>query len=216
MSDARAHGRVRDALRFIGVALVVSLLIFWGRAVQGSRHAYHLGEEAVTAGELQHAAVQYRHAIQWYTPIGGRGHASFDRLVALGDTAAADGDVEGALFAYRSARLGVMSTRHLVTPMAGELPALHQKIGGLMSVQTGDPADAARFTAQLDAYQGRRPRPILGLLASLFFIAWLGSLFAAAWRGFTPEGRVVRGELIRWVGLSFVLLAVWLACVLLA
>lgn len=208
---------VRGAVGFL--LLVVALS--WGRAVVESRRYARWGDEAVAAGDWESAVLHYRHALQWYAPLGSAAARSFDALVGIGAERRSAGDVEGALVAYRSARMGVMAIRHLGTPFAARLPALHRDIGALMAEQvarsgSGDAAaDAARFAAQLDAWRDRRPNPALGLAASLGFVAWLASLGMLAARGFDRSGART-AEFRRWLFAAAVALVCWLSFVRLA
>jgi hypothetical protein len=77
----------------------------------------------------------------------------------------------------------------------------------------GGPDDEARFAAQLDAYESRRPNPALALGASLGFLAWLIALGMVAWRGFEPEGRVRARAFVGWLSAAMVFLSLWLMCV---
>lgn len=204
--------------RAIVALLVFAVLLAWGRSVVESRRYHAWGVAAVEADDWESAVLHFRHALQWHAPVGGRGAQSFDALVAVGDRRRERGDIEGALVAYRSARFGVMAVRHLWTPLADRLPALHEAIGTLMAAQVAgagapDPAVAARFTAQLDAYEDRRPNPYLGLGASIAFVAWLAALSMLAARGFTVSGGIARASFLRWGGASLVALATWLLCV---
>lgn len=195
------------------VILLAGVVLAWGRAVVESRRFADWGDEAVAGEDWQSAVLHYRHAVQWHAPIGSASQRAFDALIAIGDERREAGDTEGALIAYRSARFGTMATRHVWTPRAAQLPELHQTIGALMAEQTGDTADAERFTAQLDAWRDRAPNPVLGLLASAGFAAWLGALVVVALRGFEPDGTVRRAPLVRWSAVSVVALAFWLVCV---
>ena len=122
-------------LRAIVALLVAAFLLAYVRATVESRRAFALGEEAETLSDWQSAVFHDRHSVQWYAPRLGRSGAAFDRLVEIGDNRVEADDVEGALVAYRSARHGVMSIRHLATPFAERLPALHRTIGALMAEQ---------------------------------------------------------------------------------
>lgn len=204
---------MKNGIRFVVVAMFIALCFFYGRAVYESNRAYQAGKEALVVEEKRQAMLHFRHSIQWYIPVGSRAEASFEQLVLLGDLAMETEDLEEALFAYRSARLGIMAIRHIATPLANRLPSLHTKIGSAMSLQTGEPSDQERFETQLNAYPDRRPQPLLGLLASVFFIVWLGSLFSAAWFGFTNDGKIQYRNLFSWLAGSFVAMFLWVICV---
>lgn len=215
-TGATPSGRAALFVR-AGVALLVAVVLLGTiRSIVESRRTFAWGVEAEEMGDWESAVLHYRHALQWYAPFGARTAQSFDRLVAIGQQREEAGDVEGALVAYRSARHAVMAVRHFTTPLEDRLRPLHTRIGTLMATQTGNPADAARFTAQLNDWESRRPDPRLAAGASLAFFAWLLSLGMLAWRSFTPGGEIVTRALLRWSGASVASLALWLICLRLA
>lgn len=211
-TEATPGGGAALFIRAGVVLLVAVVLLGTVRSIVESRRTFAWGAEAEETGDWESAVLHYRHALQWYAPFGARTAASFDRLVAIGQQREEAGDVEGALVAYRSARHAVMAVRHFTTPLEDRLRPLHDRIGTLMAVQTGNPADATRFTAQLNDWESRRPDPRLAAGASLAFFAWLLSLGMLAWRSFTPSGEIVARTVIRWSGASVVSLALWLLC----
>lgn len=200
---------VRTVLAVIALTLVVA----WVRAGVESHRYAGWGDASVASGDWESAVLHYRHALQWHAPLIGESRPAFDALVDLGDALEAEGNGDAALIAYRSARWGVMSIRHVRTPFAAELPALHAKIGALMAAQTGDATDAARFTAELDAYPSRRPNPWLSAGASLGFMAWIAALVFLAARGFDAEGNVRRAFAVRAAAGAIVAFLFWIACV---
>ncbi len=210
--------RVRGWAVVVAAVVLGTLAIGYGRAVVESSRYARLGDAALADGDTESAVLHYRHAVQWHAPVLGAGPRAFDALVAIGDQRGAAADTVGALFAYRSARAAAMAVRHLSSPYAGQLPALHQKIGGLMAAQVagaapGDAARAARYTAELDAYRDRQPNTLLGLLAGLLFLAWIGAMAAIAIRGFDRDGRIIAPALVRWSTGAVICLVGWIVCV---
>lgn len=205
----------------VALALGLTVVLLWVRAAVESHRDFDAGEAAQAAGDLPSAILHYRHAVQWHAPLGSTCEASLDALTAIGDAAAAQGDVELALFAWRSARAGVMATRHLWTPHVGHLTGLHERIGLAMARQIAgdaapDPAEAARFTAQLDDWRARSPNPWLAAGASLGFIGWILALIMLARRGFDADGALVRAGLVRWGSAAAALFVAWVVMVRLA
>lgn len=199
--------------------LVLAFMLSWGRAVIESHRYFSWGETAQSEQDWESAVIHYRHALQWHAPILSRSEAAFDALVVLGDQLAAEDDTEAALVAYRSARAGVMSIRHVRVPFVDRLPALHQKIGALMAAQGGNPGREARelaFTEQLDAWRDRQPNPLVASLASLMFIGWIVALFWLAAKGFRRDGSVDGVRFARGVVGVAVCLITWLCLVRLA
>lgn len=200
-------------VRTVLAVLALTLVVAWVRAGVESHRYAGWGDDSVAAGDWESAVLHYRHALQWHAPFIGESRSAFDALVELGDELSANGDGEAALIAYRSARWGVMSIRHVRTPFAAELPALHAKIGTLMAAQTGNAEDAERFAAELNAYPTRRPNPWLSTGASFGFMAWIAALVFLAARGFDRDGRVRRTVALKAGAGAVVAFAFWIACV---
>jgi len=207
-----SHRRVRWGAAI--ALVVVALVVVTARASVESSRSLSLGIAAESEGDAISAAYHYRHAAQWLTPFGGADDEALSRLVDLGDARNDAGDVEGALFCWRSARSAVMATRHLWTPHVDVLDGLHPRIADAMAIQRTDdpdarPAHADRYRAQLDAWRDRQPSPWHAAGASLAFVAWIGALAAAGWFGLTAEGRVRRRPLGLWLGGAAALFATW-------
>lgn len=226
MSDATSSEPGAPALRGFVVAaafVAVAIVALTARATVASNAEYRAGA-AVEASDRESAATFYRHAAQWYAPLGlGASSEALDALVRIGDAERVDGDLEGALYAWRSARSAIFATRHLVMPHAERLPELHARIAEAMAAQQQavDPSvavdeQAAIFGAQLDAWPQRMPRRLPAFVGSLAFMGWIATLVLLAWRGITADGRLKPGPAIRWGGASLVLLASWLVLVRLA
>lgn len=212
MSQAARVARAAAALVALTLAVGVA------RATFESHRDLGRGEAAAAAGDWESAALHLRHAAQWYVPLIGAQRPALDALVALGDTRRDGGDVEGALYCYRSARAAVMATRSLYTPQADALPPLHARIGALMAEQASPgaappPEAAAAYTAQLDAYRDRAPRPALAALASLAFAGWVLSLLGFATRAVGADGALRRRQAISWGAAVAATLVVWLVSV---
>ncbi len=196
------------------ILVVFGLALLYVRAGTGSRREFSLGAAAESADDWESAVLHYRHSVQWHAPGLGKSDGAFAALVRVGDERADAGDVSGALVSYRSARLSVMAVRHLGTPFAADLPDLHTKIATLMAEQSGGGnVDAERYAAELNAYEDRRPNPLLSLAASAGFFGWLAALGMLAWRGFSSEGAVKSKPFLTWLGVSVVCLCIWLASV---
>ena len=209
---------VLTPLRLGAMVLAVVLLSAWGRAwVEGARYT----ERAAVAEQeerLEDAVLEHRRAAQWYAPGSPYPRASLERLLALGDEAAAAGDVDAALVAWRNARIAILSTRWLVVPNEDLLPGLHERIGQAMAVQVArgaspDTARAEAYRGQLDAWRTRQPNPWLGLLASVGFGAWLVTLGGLAWRSWDENGQWQRAATARWASANVVCAAVWMLAV---
>ncbi|MCU0663305.1 MAG: hypothetical protein MUC50_13390 [Myxococcota bacterium] len=89
------------------------------------------GEVCEAAHDTPCATLRYRHALELYTPWSAASTRGLEGLIRLGAAQRRAGQNQGALLAYRSARLGIMSLRHVTTPFEDELPALEQAIAEL-------------------------------------------------------------------------------------
>lgn len=201
--------------------LAVAAIVAWARAARESAHYFERGEQAVAEGRAADAVFEFRRAAQWYSPGASTPRDAIDRLVAIGDAARDAGDLGAALEAWRSARIAIFATRWLVMPHADVLPGLHERISDAMARQRAgggapDPADEARYRAQLDAWPERHPSAFFGGAASLAFLAWLGCLAMLAWRGLDAEGRWQRRAALTWGGAAVVTGALWLVFVRIA
>jgi hypothetical protein len=201
------------------IALAVVLLTLMVRLSLDSHAACADAEQAWSEGRGDDAILAWRHAIESYLPVGTCAGAAAERLQEVAVESEAAGNPEQALFALRSLRTGLMSTRHVWVPQGARLPQLHADIARLMAASL--PADQDRaaaeqeFRAQLDAWRSRAPRTPFALGAALCFVAWLVVLPLGARRVLTPEGRLSAGAwrwALAWVGL----LAAWLTLVRLA
>lgn len=204
--------------------MAVALGVIQGRAMYESAHYFALAEASLIAGDRPSAVLHFRHSAQWYTPIGSRTRAALQRTMLLGDEAFATHDLESALYAWRSARGAILSTRHLFTPNADMLPGLHERIGHAMFLQgesltsaaSGSAQrSAAEYTAELAAWRERQPSTPRALGASLAFVGWLGSLLLFARHGLTPDGRLVKAK-VPILFVSLVLLFFWVVLVRIA
>ena len=196
-----------------GVFLGIILLLFV-RNVYFSYHYFEEGEVLVRDKDLPSAILHYRHSLESFVPFGGKNKDALVRLIELGNQAEKNRDLETALFAYRSARLGILSARHLWIPYKEELTYLHKKIAFLMSVQRsgqeGSPEKLrARYFSQLDSVSNQHPNSWFALLSGCALIGWLVSLFGVVRYGVDREGGIKK----RGYGLvlaSILLLALWL------
>lgn len=214
-------GRRARPVVVLAAMVVVALAVIAGRASYESARSYGLGEAARAQGASIDAAYHYRHAAQWLTPLGRSDDRALERLVDLGDERLDAGDVEGALFCWRSARSAIMATRHLATPHVDVLDRLHPRIAGAMATQRTDDADErvvheSRYRDQLDGWRERQVSPWHALGASVAFVLWIASLALAGWTGLTREGRIRTRPLAGWLVASAGLFATWWLLVRLA
>lgn len=210
MSSAARH--LRPWAGFLLVLMLLALVPVARVGIEAHR-AYDLALAAESVGDVPSAIVHHRHVLQWYLPIGTPATASLARLVALGDAAVEAGDLQLALFAWRSARTAILLTRHLWVPHADQLDPLHVRISSAMAQQTGVPADAVRFRLQLENWRQGRPHPAWVMASGLAFVGWLVSLGITLWRSIDRRGTVARGTLLRGMVVTAGVFAVWIVLV---
>lgn len=201
-------------LAFIALAALFLLL----RSAVEAKRAYDRGRSALEARDFESAILHFRHAVEWNAPFVASSDDAFAALLRVGDERAAAGDVSTALFAYRSARVGALATRHFVVPHAASLPELERRIGLLMADQsTASPADrrdkAARHAAEFARADADLAPRATGFFAGIGFALWIASLAAIALVGFDADGRVRRRRLSWLALLSLILLAAWIGLV---
>lgn len=211
-------GSLRRLLLTVLLAAGLLVLVASGRAAISCRRELGAAERFFSQGDLPSAVLAARHAAEWYLPLDGCSEQGLNLLEKVAAKADATGQQELALFALRSARTSVMLTRGLTVPHADRLPALHAEIAKRMVAErqaTGQaqPGDEARYRAQLDGFESRRPNPFLGLGGSLAFLGWFGAIVAFAWRGFDADGRLQPRSALKWGVAAAMLFATWLVLV---
>jgi hypothetical protein len=75
------------------------------------------------------------------------------------------------------------------------------------------PDDQARYLAQLDGHEARRPNPWLALAGSAGVVGWLGAVAGFAWFGLRADGSFVWPRALRWGGAALFLFCLWLTLV---
>jgi hypothetical protein len=211
-------GKIARGLGFVALLLAGLFAVAAGRAAVSCRRELHAAEGFLASGDLSSSLLAARHAAEWYVPLDGCSEASLVLLDEIAAKADATGQGELALVALRSERTSVMLTRWLVTPHAERLPRLHAEIAARMAAERrlsgkAQPDDQARYLAQLEGYEGRRPNPWLALAGSLCFVGWLGAVAGFAWFGLRADGNFVWRPALGWAGAALVLFCLWLTLV---
>jgi hypothetical protein len=210
--------RVWRRLALLALALLALFAVAASRAAVSCRREVAAAESFIAAGDLESALLAARHAAEWYVPLDRCSERGLDLLEVVRAKADAAGNGELALFALRSSRTSIMLTRGLTVPHAERLPRLHAEIARRMAAERvaggkAQPGDEARYFAQLEAHEARRPNPWLALAGSLAFMAWIGAMVGFAWNGITSAGTIVPAAGFRWGGAALLLLALWLTLV---
>jgi hypothetical protein len=211
-------GKIARGLGFVALLLAGLFAVAAGRAAVSCRRELHAAEGFLASGDLSSSLLAARHAAEWYVPLDGCSEASLVLLDEIAAKADATGQGELALVALRSERTSVMLTRWLVMPHAERLPRLHAEIAARMAAERrlsgkAQPDDQARYLAQLEGYEGRRPNPWLALAGSLCFVGWLGAVAGFAWFGLRADGNFVWRPALGWAGAALVLFCLWLTLV---
>jgi len=190
----RCYARNRSVVTVIAglFAVVIAFLI---RNVVDANASLRAGDAARDAGEREMAILHFRHGLESYTPFGDANAQSLKRLLSMGDAAMARGDVDLALFAYRSGRFGILATRHLTVPFESYLAPIHRRIRNAESKRGGL---ERRKGPRLEAYEARLPVRWKGFLGAALFLLWLGTFPVLIRFGFDAFG--ARTRLLPYIG----------------
>jgi hypothetical protein len=177
------------------IALVALGALVWGRVAFESRSELAAANAYWHDGELAHAVEHYRRAIRWSFPLSRHTEEAVSALESIAKQLEADGDVKGALFAWRSLSGGLAAARSLY---AGSSPArenANDQIARLAATDRSAAIDANLTVDQLASDHRRllsakvSPDPWWGTLLLLGMATWVGSLVIMATRGFDSAGR---------------------------
>lgn len=194
--------------------VVVAVLVV--RVVVASHDELERAAELQREGEVDAAIVHLRRAARWYAPGNPYVTDALDALASVGREAERQGDRERALFAWRSVRAAILSTRSFYVPHAERLDRADTRIAELMASLDPPPIDAGKSRAELKAEHltllRSVDRPHVGwtLLLLLGFAAWVGGAFTFAARAIDEEDRIVRAQALRWGGVIGLGLVLWL------
>jgi hypothetical protein len=181
------------------VAITLGALLLW-RVASASRtelataHAYRHDDRPALAVE------HYRRAIRWSLPLSSNTLEAVSALESIASVLEADGDVAGALLAWRSVSGGLAATRFLYSRTNPARENANEQIARLVAMDRSVAIDANLSTEQLAADHRRlldekvSPDPWWGTLLLLGMATWVGALVLLAWRGFDSAGR------FRWAG----------------
>ncbi|MFW5925525.1 MAG: hypothetical protein ACOC9O_00055 [Myxococcota bacterium] len=211
-----SRGRwVRRAAQWLGMAgVVVAVLLV--RVVVASQHELEQAAELQREGDVDAAIVHLRRAARWYAPGNPYVTDALEALATVARQAERQGDRERALFAWRSVRAAILSTRSFYVPHAERLARADTRIAELMASLDPPPIDAGKSRAELKAEHlallRSVDRPHVGwtLLLLLGFAAWVGGAFTFAVRAIDEEDRIVRAQALRWGGVIGLGLVLWL------
>jgi len=184
----------RPGVAVAAVTMTLAALVLWRVASESSTEltaaqAYRDDDRPLRAVE------HYRRAVRWSLPLSPHTAEAVAALQSIAAHLEEDGDVAGALLAWRSLSGGLAATRFLY---AGSNPArenANDQIARLVSLDRSAAIDANLNAEQLTADHRRllseevSPDPWWGTLLLLGMAIWVGALVLLATRGFDSSGR---------------------------
>jgi hypothetical protein len=188
------HPPVRPGVAVAVVFVTLGALLLWRVASESSAelaaaHAYRQEDQLAPAVE------HYRRAIRWSLPLSPNTAEAVSALESIAAQLEADGEVAGALLAWRSLAGGLAATRFLYSGSNPSRENASDQIARLMAMNRSAAIDANLSMEQLAADHRRllsdevSPDPWWGTLLLLGMAVWVGALVLLAWRGFDSAGR---------------------------
>ena len=188
------HPPVRPGVAVAVVFVTLGALLLWRVASESSAelaaaHAYRQEDQLAPAVE------HYRRAIRWSLPLSPNTVEAVSALESIAAQLEADGEVAGALLAWRSLAGGLAATRFLYSGSNPSRENASDQIARLMAMDRSAAIDANLSMEQLAADHRRllsdevSPNPWWGTLLLLGMAVWVGALVLLAWRGFDSAGR---------------------------
>ena len=198
MKLARARSGIVAAIAII--ALVATVM---GRVLSESRHELALADEHRQRDRVELAIEHYRRAIRWSFPSSSITTEAVSALESIAEQLEAEGDVDRALYAWRSLSGGLAAIRFLYSHPDPARDNANEQIARLVAKERTAAIDASLSDDQLTADHGRllseavSPDPWWGTLLLLGMVIWVGALVITAGRGFDSSGRL-RWTSARW------------------
>ena len=185
---------VRPGVAVAVVFVTLGALVLWRVASESSAelaaaHAYRQEDQLAPAVE------HYRRAIRWSLPLSPNTAEAVSALESIAAQLEADGEVAGALLAWRSLAGGLAATRFLYSGSNPSRENAKDQIARIMAMDRSAAIDANLSMEQLAADHRRllsdevSPDPWWGTLLLLGMAVWVGALVLLAWRGFDSAGR---------------------------
>jgi hypothetical protein len=178
------------------IALIVLSAEVLGRVAYESRADLAAAKAYQDDDRIPLAVEHYRRSIRWSFPLSPYTSDAVSALQSIALKSETDGDVKGALSAWRSLSAGLAATRFLYSRSKPELEHAHDQIARLVAMDRSAAIDANLSPGQLEADHRRllgkevSPDPWWGSLLLLGMAVWVGALTLMAWRGFDSAGRV--------------------------
>lgn len=212
--DERGGWRRRLGAGAAAVGVVLAVLCV--RVFVSSRAEALDGDRFAAAGDTGAAVTHWGRAAHWYLPGNPWVRYALDRLGAAAEAAAARGDGEAALRAFREMRSSIHGTRSLYIPYEDRLHAVNGRIADLMAKEPPPPVDAGKSEATLRAEHlalleaDHLPSPGWSALLLLGFFGWLGGLGLLVWRGFDRDGLLKPRVALLWGVVAVAAAALWI------
>ncbi len=171
------------------LALVLGRVTSESRTELAAANAYRDNDRVASAVE------HYRRAVRWSLPLSPQTAEAVSALESIAAQLEADGDVAGALLAWRSLSGGLAATRYLYSGSNPARENANDQIARLVAMDGRAAIDATLSVEQLTADHRRllteevSPDPWWGTLLLLGMAVWVGALVLMAWRGFDSTGR---------------------------
>jgi len=211
-------GRTRAGIVAV-IAILALLTLVLGRVASEARTELATANAFRREDRIAHAIEHYRRAIRWSFPLSPYAPQAVSQLESIARQLEADGDVAGALLAWRSLAGALAATRFLYSSANPMRESANDEIARLVAMDRAVGLDTHRKAQQLVSDERRllrervSPGPWWGTLLLLGMAVWVGALALMAWRGFDSAGRFhwasARGSL--WGALAgFVLFALGL------
>lgn len=212
---APSRARLWLVAKIVGAVVLLAAPI-WGRAFAEGRAEVAAAEAARDQGELEDAAVHYGRAARWRTPLARHDELAVAQLLSMGDAAAAAGERDRALAAYREVRGALLATRVFGVPQRASFERANDAIAELMAEQereygtdVGGTGDPESFHRELLA-DVPGPNPVLSALASVLFVLFVLSVVGMFRYGLDEQTKPVPRHAVRFGVAIVVSLVGWL------
>ncbi len=187
-----------ESMRLGAVALLLTValgtLLLW-RVASGARAELAAADAYRHDDRTMLAIEHYRRAIRWSLPLSSNTDEAIKALESIATQLEAEGELEGALLAWRSVLGGLAATRFLYSRSDPRRENAADQTARLMAMNRSAAIDANLNAEQLAAdhrrllSEGISPNPWWGTLLLAGMVTWVSALGILAWRGFDSAGR---------------------------
>jgi hypothetical protein len=199
----------RLAWCFAGVAVFIGGAT--ARVVSEGRAELAASEAAWRAGDLAAATEHARTSARAYAPLAGHVARAYRRLHAIAENSEDKGDLEGALFAWRSIRAAAIGSRSVFTSHDRERQEADAAIARLSTRPTsGSRSSPAILASQVPPRAGWAALLLSGV------VLWIGAGFRMVSGAWEADGRFHASELTVPLAVATVGLAAWCIGLLMA